>query len=372
MANFKKREDGLWDLDMSLGTDTMTGKRIRITRRGFKTKKEATEAASKIRQEHANGHVVISQLTVAGFVPEFLQWYKQQVKQHTYETRERAIKAHVLPYFGDKLINKISVTDIHNWQQHLLNELKLSAGTVKLYHQVFSKMYRRAMALGHVTKNILDVAGNVRYTHAKVEFWTYQQAKIFIEWLDQGENELLKVFYRTLFFTGIRFGEAQGLKWRDFDFQLQTLNIERTMHYKSPTSYYTNSPKSKSSMRIIPIDETLAFNLFEWQQKQRLLVPGVNPESFIFTDVDYPQARTYFSVHIDKFLKEDIAGGFPRITPHGFRHSHVAFLIYLKQDPVTIQRRLGHESIEITLGTYGHLYPERGREVSDVLGKFSL
>ena len=43
-------------------------------------------------------------------------------------------------------------------------------------------------------------------------------------------------------------------------------------------------------------------------------------------------------------------------TPHDLRHSHVALLIADGTYPKTIQARLGHSSIRVTLDTYGHLF----------------
>jgi Phage integrase family. len=57
---------------------------------------------------------------------------------------------------------------------------------------------------------------------------------------------------------------------------------------------------------------------------------------------------------------------------HGLRHSHVSLLISLGENPLQIKERLGHEDIETTLGTYGHLYPNSNFEVAKKLnGIFS-
>ncbi|MYV15965.1 tyrosine-type recombinase/integrase [Lactobacillus rossiae] len=61
-----------------------------------------------------------------------------------------------------------------------------------------------------------------------------------------------------------------------------------------------------------------------------------------------------------------------RITVHGLRHSHVSLLISLGENSLQIKERLGHEDIETTLGTYGHLYPNSNFEVAKKLnGIFS-
>ncbi len=59
--------------------------------------------------------------------------------------------------------------------------------------------------------------------------------------------------------------------------------------------------------------------------------------------------------------------GIPRIRVHDLRHSHASLLIHRKADPLLIRDRLGHSDVKITLGIYGHLYPNRDQEVAEDL-----
>lgn len=56
-----------------------------------------------------------------------------------------------------------------------------------------------------------------------------------------------------------------------------------------------------------------------------------------------------------------------RIRIHGLRHSHASLLISMGENPLIVKERLGHEDIQTTLGTYGHLYPNSNFEVADHL-----
>ena len=59
--------------------------------------------------------------------------------------------------------------------------------------------------------------------------------------------------------------------------------------------------------------------------------------------------------------------GVHRIRIHALRHSHASLLISMGENPLIIKDRLGHEDIETTLGTYGHLYPNSNFEVANKL-----
>ncbi len=59
--------------------------------------------------------------------------------------------------------------------------------------------------------------------------------------------------------------------------------------------------------------------------------------------------------------------GVHRIRIHALRHSHASLLISMGENPLIIKERLGHEDIETTLGTYGHLYPNSNFDVAHKL-----
>lgn len=59
--------------------------------------------------------------------------------------------------------------------------------------------------------------------------------------------------------------------------------------------------------------------------------------------------------------------GVKKIRVHDFRHSHASLLIEMGFGPLLIAERLGHEKVQTTLDTYGHLYPNKQNEVSKQL-----
>src|SRR5690625_3831284 len=77
-----------------------------------------------------------------------------------------------------------------------------------------------------------------------------------------------------------------------------------------------------------------------------------------------PTQKHTLSHAIERYAK---LAGLYRIRIHGLRHSHASLLISMGENPLIIKDRLGHEDIETTLGTYGHLYPNRTFEVDNKL-----
>lgn len=71
----------------------------------------------------------------------------------------------------------------------------------------------------------------------------------------------------------------------------------------------------------------------------------------------------YATLFFANWLKKLLKAGVKPIKLHALRHSHVAFLIEQNIQPLSIQERLGHANIQITLGTYGHLYAKSDQQV---------
>ena len=66
------------------------------------------------------------------------------------------------------------------------------------------------------------------------------------------------------------------------------------------------------------------------------------------------------------------AAGLPHIRIHDFRHTHASLLINEGINIHEIARRLGHSNIDMTLNTYGHLYPREEERALNVLNKIQI
>ena len=59
--------------------------------------------------------------------------------------------------------------------------------------------------------------------------------------------------------------------------------------------------------------------------------------------------------------------GVKKIRIHDLRHSHIALLIEKGMQPLVIAQRVGHDSVNTTMNIYGHLYPNKQKQVADML-----
>ena len=133
-----------------------------------------------------------------------------------------------------------------------------------------------------------------------------------------------------------------------------TVNISKTYYRRNQTDYIT-PPKTESSNRKITIPKFLAEEMKEFVDRQY----GLTPEDRIFPITDRA---------IQKKMKQKTEQAkLKPIRVHDLRHSHIALLIEKGMQPLVIAQRVGHDSVNTTMNIYGHLYPNKQKQVADLL-----
>ena len=144
-------------------------------------------------------------------------------------------------------------------------------------------------------------------------------------------------------FTGLRVGELCGLKWSDIDFQNGTVSVCRTVqrinkHGKSEVAI--GSPKSKSSVRIVPIPDFLLAIL---KAKRK------GDDFYIITGTSKPTEPRTMQNRFKSILK---TCGIRNVNFHLLRHTYATICIENGFDPKTLSELLGHADASITLNRY--------------------
>lgn len=228
---------------------------------------------------------------------------------------------------------------------------------------MLSIAFDRAIVLGIAKKNPSRMIGNIKSKKTKVDFWTLEEFQKVISLLYKGDyyEHYLFMSFWLLFMTGMRIGEAAALHWSDIDFETGLLSITKTLYYKTMTDYKFVEPKTQASIRTIYIDADTLNELKAWKKVQQQVLPNCE---LVLSYNGTPTSKTTLPRALEK-----LAGlaGVHRIKIHALRHSHASLLISMGENPLLIKERLGHEKIQTTLGTYGHLYPNTNLEVANKL-----
>lgn len=356
----KKSKNGTYYFRANLGYDS-TGKKIQKYCSGFKTKKEAREEYSKLILMNPEDLLETKEkMTFQYYIEEiFLPWYKTKVKLRTYENRIHTILKH-FPYFYKMSVTDIEPIHVQQWQLELSETLKPSY--VRAVQGLFSMAMDRAIVLGIAEINPSKIIGNVKKQKIPVDFWTKEEFEKVISLIYKEDyyQHFLFISLWFLFMTGMRIGEATAIQWEDVDFDTGLLCIDKTLYYKNKDDFQFVEPKTKASIRHIVLDDCTLRYLKEWRNVQQNLIKT----NFVMSYNGIPTQKHTISHAIDRYAK---MAGIHRIRIHALRHSHASLLISMGENPLIIKDRLGHEDIETTLGTYGHLYPHSNYEVANKL-----
>lgn len=359
----KKANNGTYYFRANLGYDAVTGKQIQKYRSGFSTKKEARAEYSKLILAAEEGLAMEKkQPSFKQFIEEiYLPWYKTQVKESTYKNRLNTIEKH-FNFFYRKKVNEIEPIHVQTWQLKLAKDY--SPNYVRIIQGMLSLAFDRAIILGLAKKNPARMVGNIKSKKVKVDFWTLEEFQKVISLLYKGDyyEHYLFICFWLLFTTGLRIGEAAALQWEDIDFESGIISVTKTLYYKSMNEYTFVDPKTSASIRTVVIDKDTIRELKDWMEVQKKVLKDCN---FVLSYSGIPTSK-----HTLPRALEKLAGlaGVHRIKIHALRHSHVALLISMGVNPLIVKDRLGHEKIQTTLGTYGHLYPNSNFEVAKMLG----
>lgn len=363
-------------LQVFLGKDEVTGKKKYTTRRGFKTRKEALLCEAKIKTEIANNGLLNTDVTTFKEIYEL--WYEGY--QHTIKESTLVVNSYVFKLLLKKLetlqLRKITLPYCQKIINDYSKEFSLSTlkkikiyGVMILEYAVKMKViYSNPMKDVLLPKKKVDVNSN----DADL-YYTKDELNHFLKLVDSTNDIKLSAMFRVLAYTGIRKGELQALNWDDIDFNNNTININKTLSINSEYKITVQTPKSKSSIRKISIDEQTKLILKRWKAKQRELFfsvgTRVKKHQPCFTE-EVTNSYLYLNFMNDKLRKICKKHKFKQIKIHGFRHTHCSLLFESGFTIQEVQDRLGHSDLKTTMSIYAHVTEKQRDKMADKFAKF--
>lgn len=351
------------------GVNPDTGKKDDVERRGFNTKAEAREAMLKIINDYEKGvEFRQSQNDKYHFgevVELWLMHYEKQVKVTTFINRKRLLEVHVLPHLKDYYIDRIDVRMCQELVNLWYATFSESARLVNLTSQIFKFGINQGFCHDDPTTKIIRPK-NTHKKHYDAPYYERDELQLFLNAIQKDEDLKAYTMFYTLAFTGLRRGELFGLQWQDIDFKQKTLAVRRNLIYNEQLKVFQFSTlKTRSSRRVIGIDDNTIKLLLKWRNYQRefFLARGINinsSEQLIFTSINnHYMTDAYLRRIIKRTTKKY---NLPHITVHGFRHTHCSLLFEAGAEMHTVKDRLGHSDIQTTMNIYTHVTkPERGK-----------
>ena len=192
------------------------------------------------------------------------------------------------------------------------------------------------------------------------------------------KDSQLYPFFVLALNTGMRMGEILGLTWDCVDFQNGIIRVEKTLCYlpnNGKAIYEFHPPKSKAGKRNIPMSKAVKDVLLvqkEWRNKvSAKYAPQKGFEDLVFTGkTNHPlhesnirAAIKYLVNRINKTSEKEFEG----FTPHCLRHTFATNCIAKGMRPKTLQKLLGHNSLQMTMDLYCHVLDETLKEEMSII-----
>ncbi|EAA0094071.1 site-specific integrase [Listeria innocua] len=371
---YKDKKTNKWFYRAYLGKDE-NGKKIQKTKRGFATQREAKQAYDKCMYTHSYLKPVslVSNITFEEFYKvRFVRWYEKQVKRQTYENAQFIFEKK-LSYFYKMRLRDIQGQDIEEWMyelsqtatRHSRGKDEIATLSKSYINRIFGHLkivLNRAVKEGLIERNPVEAVSLFPKENKKVEFWEVEEFKQVMAIIPNHsiQSQHRKIMYEMLFYTGVRIGELQALTWENVNFEKNQITIEQTLIYQTKNDWYLSTPKSNKAYRTIGIGSNLSTKLAQWKKLQEMVG---NFEYMAQLDGTFTPPYS-FANWLKDYAKQ---AGIKPIKLHSLRHSHVALLVEKNIQPLMIQERLGHANIQITLGTYGHLYAKADDRVVEAI-----
>jgi integrase len=328
----------------------------------FKRKKEADAREAEVAVNVGKGiHTPESKsITVAQAADDWIRYIRGEGRERsTVEQYQQHVRHHIVPRLGSEKLARLTSPRTNAFRDELIKSM--SRAMAKKVLGSLKAILKDAKRRGNVAQNVaadVSITAHGR-TSPKLEVGRDIPTRAEIQRIiNAAEVGKARALLMTAPLTGLRASELRGLRWADVDLAKRVIRVRQRADRYSQIGY----PKSAAGTRTIPIGDMVVNTLREW----RLACPKGELGLVFPTGVGTIENHANIVNRI--FDPAQIAAGVvtngkPKYGLHAMRHFYASWCINRRKDgglelpPKTVQARLGHASIVMTLDRYGHLFP---------------
>lgn len=273
-------------------------------------------------------------------IDKWLEYKKSTVKESTYSTYYAIASNKIRPLLGHYKINNLNKEIINSIIDKLSNSLSINT-----VHDM-ANILKQILKYNRMTD--IDVKVPIK-EHKSISVFTPKDIKKLERFALTYDNRFVFGIILSLY-TGIRIGELCALKKSNFDMNLMTLSINHTIirvknaDGKQKTKVICSAPKSRKSIRTIPIPDVLQSYLIHYLNEMNSdyyfltnKTKAIEPRSYTNK---YKKYLNYWGINHKKF--------------HTTRHTFATKADETKMSTKALSEILGHSSASITQNLYIH------------------
>ncbi|HUR49573.1 MAG TPA: site-specific integrase [Acidimicrobiales bacterium] len=267
------------------------------------------------------------------------------LKPRTRLSYDTVLRHRLLPAFGEVPVAEITQRDVKRFVAALV-EAGDAPGTVHRAYELLRNVLNGAYDAGLIAANPCRRVRLPRSPHHEMHFLDPPEVLA----LSRAIHPRFRLMILFAAYTGARAGEIGALRVKRLDLDKRSVDIRESLADVNGHLVF-GSTKTHSS-RKVGLPSFLVEELTEHIEGR-----GLGTDDLVFSSVRRkPIRHNAFLVHY--FRPAVTRAGLPAgLRFHDLRHTCVALLIAQGAHPRAIMERLGHSTIEMTLGRYGHLFP---------------
>jgi integrase len=348
---------------LEYGQDS-NGRRLQTSKAGFPTR-AAAQTALQDAVRTFSADVTVHGLTVGEYLTSWLE-SKHALKPKTVELYESLIRNYLIPHLGRVRLLELRAQHLDSMYVAInvgSRGRPLSATTIRRIHGVLRAALNSAVKRRLIPYSPAEHVELAAENHRRPKPWSSQQAQAF---LGSAVADRLHAFYHLLLVTGLRRGEAIGLRWEDIDLAGRCLFVVQQISEVNG-ELVVGTPKTKRGVRLVPLDSHTVAMLTRHRDGQVLervaWGPAWNDQGLVFTREDGSPVRPGYATRHFKHLAA--VAGLPVIRLHDLRHTNASLALQAGVDLKVVSERLGHSQLAVTADLYTHVHLGLGQDAAD-------
>lgn len=284
----------------------------------------------------------------------------------TYGRYEEVLRLHVLP---DKIVRGKKVDEFERSEiKQLLRKVykKYSPSTVGLVLTTLCGIFDEAIddkIIDHnparnLQKKVLPPK-RMRNVKAADPF-NYEERDVFLVKAEEVTTRKEAMILKVMAYGGFRLGEALAMRADNMSPRQKNYHVD--LSFRRGEFFKPKFGKGRTvDLPNFLVEELKAFILELRQESLQAGKGGV--VDYLFVDPKEHGEKPYSQRKVQGLVaKVCRKAGMTVRNPHDLRHTYATLMLMAHQSPAYVQRQLGHSSITITVDTYGHWFPNEGRE----------
>ena len=387
MASIRKRGSNSYLIVVSRGYD-YEGNRLKSVQKTVKPPKEYTpKQAEKWVKEQAilfereiqhTPEPINRSITLAKYIEHWAADIgAKKLADSTYQRDLQDVRR-ILPALGNYKLTDLRKEVIRDFYEEMRHSPRLdgrgylSEKSVEGLHNTLCGILSAAVDEGYLTHNPAWRCYKPKGKKKERPVADEETVKKLITAFE-GQSMKYETYFKLVLATGLRRGEACGLKWCDINWRKRTIHVQRGVVKLSHQESITKDPKTSSGDRMVYLSKEMCRLLKAWRKecewdRQQTANETVSEDDYLFRQPNgKPMNPCTFTYRFKLILK---ANNLPLdLNVHSLRHTNASLLIAQGVDVRTVASLLGHAQASTTLDIYAHAFDKNKRKAQEKLGK---